>query len=208
MSAAPDFAASLREEDVDPDPFEQFVRWFQQAADAGVRAPEAAALATVSAEGAPSVRMLLVKAAGVDGFMFYSNYESRKGQELAVNPRAALLFYWDPLGRQVRVEGPVERLSEEESATYIHSRPRLSQLSALASPQSRVISNRRELEQRVERVAARYGDAGLPLPDAWGGYRLHAERIEFWQHREDRLHDRLLYTRAAAGDWKLERLAP
>jgi len=208
MSAAPDFAASLREEDVDPDPFEQFVRWFQQAADAGVRAPEAAALATVSAEGAPSVRMVLVKAAGVDGFMFYSNYESRKGQELAVNPRAALLFYWDPLGRQVRVEGPVERLSEEESATYIHSRPRLSQLSALASPQSRVISNRRELEQRVERVAARYGDAGLPLPDAWGGYRLHAERIEFWQHREDRLHDRLLYTRAAAGDWKLERLAP
>ena len=208
MSAAPDFAASLREEDVDPDPFEQFVRWFQQAADAGVRAPEAAALATVSAEGAPSVRMLLVKAAGVDGFMFYSNYESRKGQELAVNPRAALLFYWDPLGRQVRVEGPVERLSEEESATYIHSRPRLSQLSALASPQSRVISNRRELEQRVERVAARYGDAGLPLPDAWGGYRLHAERIEFWQHREDRLHDRLLYTRAAAGAWKLERLAP
>src|SRR5207302_2807768 len=121
-----------------------FVRWCQQAADAGVRAPEAAVLATVSAEGAPSVRMVLVKAAGVDGFMFYSNYESRKGQELAVNPRAALLFYWDPLGRQVRVEGPVERLSEEESATYIHSRPRLSQLSALASPQSRVISNRRE----------------------------------------------------------------
>jgi pyridoxamine 5'-phosphate oxidase len=208
MSSAPEFAAPLSEEDVDPDPFEQFAVWFQRAAQAGVRAPEAAALATASNDAAPSVRMVLVKATGIGGFVFYSNYESRKGQELAANARAALMFYWDPLGRQVRVEGPVERLSPEDSAVYIRSRPRLSQLSALASPQSRVIPNRHELEQRVARLAARYGDAELPLPDTWGGYRLYAERIEFWQHREDRLHDRLLYTRAGAGGWTLERLAP
>jgi pyridoxamine 5'-phosphate oxidase len=208
MSSAPEFAAPLREDDVDPDPFEQFARWFRQAGDAGVRAPEAAALATASADAVPSVRMVLVKATGPGGFVFYSNYGSRKGQELAANPRAALLFHWDPLGRQVRVEGPVERLSAQESAVYVRTRPRLSQLSALASPQSAVISSREELEQRVAGLAARYGDEVLPLPDTWGGYRLNPERIEFWQHREDRLHDRLLYTRRGPGDWRLERLAP
>jgi pyridoxamine 5'-phosphate oxidase len=208
MSSDADFAAPLREEDVDPDPFEQFAKWFKQAGDAGVRAPEAAALATASADGAPSVRMVLVKASGTDGVVFYSNYESRKGQELAANPRAALLFHWDPLGRQVRAEGPVERLTPEESAIYIRTRPRASQLGALASPQSQVISSRDELKQRVARLANQYGDGDLPLPETWGGFRLRPNSIEFWQHREDRLHDRLLYTHEDDGGWRLQRLAP
>jgi pyridoxamine 5'-phosphate oxidase len=151
--------------------------------------------------------MVLVKATGSDGFVFYSNYDSRKGHELAANPRAALLFHWDALGRQVRVEGRVDRLAPEASTEYIRTRPRASQLSALASPQSEVISSRQELEERVRRLAADYGAGDVPLPETWGGYRLDAESIEFWQHREDRLHDRLLYTRVGTG-WKLERLAP
>jgi pyridoxamine 5'-phosphate oxidase len=208
MSAAPDFAAPLREEDVDPDPIEQFGEWFRQAGEAGVRAPEAAALATASVDGSPSVRMVLVKSSGTDGFVFYSNYESRKGRDLAANPRAALLFHWDALGRQLRAEGPVERLTSEESATYIRTRPRASQLSALASPQSHVVPSRDELEQRVARLATQYGDDELPLPETWGGFRLRPDSIEFWQHRDDRLHDRLLYTRDDDAGWGLRRLAP
>ena len=207
MSSVPDFAAPLREEDVDPDPFEQFAKWFERARDAGVRAPEAAALATASADGAPSVRIVLVKGSSTDGFVFYSNYESRKGRELAANPRAALLFHWDPMGRQVRAEGPVERLAPEESARYIRTRPRSSQLSALASPQSQVIASREELERRVARLARQFGDGDLPLPEAWGGFRLRPARIEFWQHREDRLHDRFRY-RPQGDGWTIERLAP
>ncbi len=206
--AAPEFAQPLREEDVDPDPFRQFEAWFDQAAAAGVRAPEAAALATASPDGAPSVRMVLVKGAGPDGFVFYSNYESRKGSELDANPLGAMLFYWDPVGRQVRAEGRVSRVSPAESAAYVHGRPRASQLSALASPQSAVIESRRELEERVRRLAARYEEAELPLPKEWGGFRLVPETLEFWQHREDRLHDRLRYTRRDDGAWLLERLAP
>src|SRR5437588_2864362 len=181
MSSGPDFAKPLSEEDVAPDPFAQFSEWFQRASDADIRAPEAAALATATPDGRPSVRMVLVKATGIDGFMFYSNYESRKGRELALNPRAALLFHWDALGRQVRVEGTVARLTPEESAAYIRTRPRASQLSALASPQSRAVSSRHELEQRVARLAEQHGEGVLPPPDTWGGYRLQAERIEFWQ---------------------------
>ena len=208
MAAVPNFAQPLREEDVDPDPFRQFAIWFDEAAGAGVRAPEAAALATASDDGAPSVRMVLVKRTDADGFVFYSNYESRKGTDLTENPRAALLVHWDELGRQVRIEGSVDRLSAEESAAYIRTRPRGSQLSALASPQSRVIASREELEQRVGELAARYENAELPLPDWWGGCRLSPRSIELWQHREDRLHDRLRYTRVDGQGWTLERLAP
>jgi pyridoxamine 5'-phosphate oxidase len=156
----------------------------------------------------PSVRIVLVKAADADGFVFYSSYASRKGTELAVNPRAAMLFHWDPLGRQVRVEGPVRRTSAAESAAYVRTRPRSSQLSALASPQSAVVESRQQLEEWVAELAARYGEAELPMPDSWGGFRLVPQTFEFWQHREDRLHDRLRYRRGTDGTWQLERLAP
>src|SRR5947209_4118318 len=187
-----DFATPRREQDADPDPVRQFDRWFEEAARSGARAPEAAALATASsADGSPSVRMVLVKQTGEAGFVFFTNYGSRKGSELAANPRAALLFHWDVLGRQVRIEGPVERLSAEDSAAYVRSRPRASQLSALASPQSRVLAGREELERRVAELEARHPEGELPMPESWGGFRLVAESFEFWQHREDRLHDRL-----------------
>jgi pyridoxamine 5'-phosphate oxidase len=207
VSDAPAFARPLHEEEVDGDPFVQFAAWFDEAR-ASSRVPEAAALATATPDGAPSQRMLLVKQAGSDGFVFYSNFESRKGAELSANPRAALLFHWDALGRQVRIEGAVERLGAEESAEYIRRRPRGSQLSALASPQSRTIASRERLEQWVAELAGRYAGAELPLPESWGGFRLRADRFEFWQHREDRLHDRLLYTPVASGGWQIERLAP
>jgi pyridoxamine 5'-phosphate oxidase len=198
----------LREQDVDGDPLRQFESWFAQAASAGVRAPEAAAVATASPDGAPSVRMVLVKRVDESGFVFYSNYESRKGLELAANPRAALLFHWALVGRQVRIEGRVERTSPGESAGYVRSRQRGSQLSALASPQSRTVESREVLEQRVADLAARHDGIDLPLPDAWGGYRVTPESFEFWQHRADRLHDRLRYARAEGGHWSLQRLAP
>ncbi len=203
-----DFAQPLREEDVDPDPIRQFHAWFQAAADVGVRMPEAAAVATAANDGTPSVRMVLVKQANDDGFVFYTNYESRKARELAVNPSAALLFYWDPLGRQVRIEGAVERTTAEESAAYVRTRARGSQLSALSSPQSRPIANRAELEERVAELSERYADRDLPLPEAWGGFRLTPETFEFWQNRNDRLHDRLIYRRRPESGWVIERLAP
>lgn len=204
----PDFVQPLREQDVDGDPLRQFESWFAQAERAGVRAPEAAAVATASADGAPSVRMVLIKGVDESGFVFYSNYESRKGLELAANPRAALLFHWALLGRQVRIEGSVERISPGESAGYVRSRGRGSQLSALASPQSRPIESRDLLEHRVAELAARYEGSDLPLPEAWGGFRLIPRSFEFWQQRDDRLHDRLRYTLTTDGRWQLERLAP
>jgi pyridoxamine 5'-phosphate oxidase len=200
--------APLREEDLDPDPVRQFAVWFEDATEAGVAAPEAAALATAAPDGAPSVRMVLVKRYDERGFVFYTGYESRKGRELTANPRAALLFHWSPLGRQVRIEGGVERASAAETAAYVRTRPRASQLSALASPQSRVIESREVLERRVAELAARYEGADPPLPEAWGGLRLVPESFEFWQNREDRLHDRLRYTPAGDGRWRVERLAP
>jgi pyridoxamine 5'-phosphate oxidase len=205
----PEFARVLSEGDVDSDPFMQFSGWLAQAADAGVPAPEAAAVATATPDGAPSVRMVLVKQVDGDGFVFFSNYESRKGQELAANPRGALLFHWERLGRQVRVEGPVRRVGADETAQYVRTRGRGSRLSALASPQSRVIDSRADLERSAAELAARYEGAELPLPDNWGGFRLVPERFEFWQQRDDRLHDRLLYTLGPAVDgWRLQRLAP
>ena len=203
-----DFAQPLREEDADPDPVAQFHVWFAAAAKAGLRMPDAAAVATASNDGAPSLRMVLVKQVDERGFVFYTNYESRKARELAANPFAALLFYWDPLGRQVRIEGPVQRTTAEESAAYIRSRARGSQLSALSSPQSRPIESRAALEARVAELTDRYADAELPLPEAWGGFRLTPQTFEFWQNRDDRLHDRLLYRRRPEGGWAIERLAP
>ena len=157
----------LREEDVDGDPVRQFAAWFAAAQSAGVSQPEAAALATATVDGAPSVRMVLVKQADDDGFVFFTNYESRKGGELAANPRAALLFHWEPFGRQVRIEGPVQRTTREQSEAYAHSRGRGSQLSALASPQSRTIESRELLERRVSELAERHADGDIPLPDTW-----------------------------------------
>jgi pyridoxamine 5'-phosphate oxidase len=204
----PDFAHPLREQDVDPDPQRQFAAWFADAARAGVREPEAMAVATSSPAGAPSVRMVLLKTYDARGFVFYTNYESRKGLELAENPRAALLFYWDPLGRQVRIEGGVQRTSPEESAAYIGSRARGSQLSALSSPQSSSVAGRDALEERVAEVTKRYEGGELPIPDWWGGFRVEPDSYEFWQHREDRLHDRLRYTPAGGDTWGIVRLAP
>jgi pyridoxamine 5'-phosphate oxidase len=190
---------------LDPDPLRQFEAWFDEAAATGMRAPEAVALATATPNGAPSVRMVLMKGFDERGFTFFSNYESRKGQELAVNPRAALLFHWDALGRQVRIEGPVGQLDPAESAEYILSRPRASQISALISPQSRPVESREWLEARVAEYERH---DRVPLPDNWGGYRLAPQSYEFWQHRDDRLHDRVAYLPDESGAWRTQRLAP
>jgi pyridoxamine 5'-phosphate oxidase len=197
----------LRRADVDPDPLTQFRRWYRDAKDAGVRAPEAMALATSTREGAPSVRMVLLKAADEHGFSFYTGYVSRKAAELDSNPQAALLFYWDPLGRQVRIEGTVERVPEEESDAYFATRPRGAQLAATASRQSSVLQNRKELDERVVALDRHNARREVPRPEHWGGYRLVPDTYEFWQHRDDRLHDRLRYRRDVGG-WTIERLSP
>jgi pyridoxamine 5'-phosphate oxidase len=193
----------LRSSDLHADPLEQFRRWFAEAEGAGIRAPNAMALAT----GGPSVRMVLLKEADERGFVFFTGYVSRKAAELDANPRAALLFFWDPLGRQVRVEGDVERVSDAESAAYFATRPRGAQLAALASQQSSVLSGREELDARVAELEREHDGREVPLPDHWGGFRVVPDSYEFWQHRDDRLHDRLRYRRD--GDaWVVERLSP
>ena len=165
------------------------------------------ALATATPDGAPSVRMVLLKGRGPDGFTFYTGYESRKGGELDANPRAALLFYWDPLGRQVRIEGKVGRVSPEETARYFGSRPRASRIAALASRQSTVLADRAELDARVAELERELEGRDVPVPPAWGGFRLAPATYEFWQHRENRLHDRFRYSRDGDG-WTIERLSP
>jgi len=197
----------LAEADVDADPVVQFGRWFEQAEQGGLLEPHAMTLATATPDGRPSARMVLLRDFDERGFCFYTNYQSRKGDELAANPRAALVFWWDKLERQVRIEGRVERTSRAESEAYFSSRPPGSQLSAAASPQSRVIDGRATLERRVTELATGQRDGQVPLPEFWGGYRLAHEVVEFWQGRPNRLHDRLRYRRAGSG-WKLERLAP
>jgi pyridoxamine 5'-phosphate oxidase len=198
---------ALDEADVDADPVVQFGRWFEQAEQAGLLEPTAMTLATATPDGRPSARMVLLRGFDERGFCFYTNHESRKGVELAANPRAALVFWWGELERQVRIEGPVAPTSRAESEAYFHSRPPGSQLSAAASPQSRVIQDRAVLERRVAELAADSAHGQVPLPDFWGGYRLTHEVVEFWQGRPNRLHDRLRYRRAGDG-WKIERLAP
>jgi pyridoxamine 5'-phosphate oxidase len=198
----------LDESDLAPDPFQQFSRWFQQAIESGALEPNAMTLATATRNGAPSARMVLLKEVDERGFVFYTNYDSQKGRELAENPRAALVFYWANLSRQVRVVGEVARVTRKESLAYFRQRPLGAQLGALASRQSQVIPNREVLEQRVAELAAQYPEGDVPLPDDWGGYRLAPRAIEFWQGRPDRLHDRLRYTRAPDGRWVIERLSP
>jgi pyridoxamine 5'-phosphate oxidase len=198
----------LSEHDLDPDPLTQFQRWFAAAADAGVAEPEAVALATASPDGRPSARMVLARGIDERGFAFYTNYGSRKGGDLEANPRAALLFHWPALGRQVRVEGPVERLPREESERYARNRSRDSQVSALASPQSRPVPSREWLEERVGELQREHEGRDLPVRDDWGGYRLIPDAWEFWQHRPNRLHDRFRYLPDAAGGWRIERLGP
>jgi pyridoxamine 5'-phosphate oxidase len=198
----------LREQDLDPDPLSLFARWFDEALGAGAYEPDAVALATATPEGEPSVRMVLSKGFDARGFAFFTNYASRKGLELEANPRAALLFHWPELGRQVRIEGAVERVPRAESETYAHSRSRPSQLSALASPQSRPVPSREWLERRVDELDREHGGRALPVSDGWGGYRLTPRAWEFWQHRPNRLHDRFRYLPADGGGWRVERLAP
>ena len=196
----------LRRADLDLDPLRQFAAWYSQAADA-VDAPEAVVLATATPSGGPSARMVLLKGFDQRGFVFYTNYFSRKGQEIAQNPRAAMLFHWSPLGRQVRVEGAVHRIDAAESDAYFKTRPPGSRLSAAASPQSRPVASREVLETAVADLESRYPDGAVPRPEEWGGLRLVPARFEFWQHGEDRLHDRFTYRRDGQA-WAVERLGP
>ena len=201
-------AADLEEGNVDANPIRQFQRWFDEAVGRGLPMADAMTLSTATADGKPSARMVLLKGIDDSGFVFYTNYRSRKAQELEANPFAALVFYWEPLERQVRVEGKVARISAAESDRYFQTRPRESQLGAIASPQSEVISSREVLEQEFRQLEEKYGDRTIDRPTHWGGYRLQPERIEFWKGRPGRLHDRLLYELQGDGSWKRSRLAP
>lgn len=190
------------------DPWPLWERWIAEAVESGIREPNALIVATANATGQPSTRMVLLKGADRAGFVFYSNYESRKAAELAANPRASLLFPWHELERQVIVEGSVEKVSAEESTAYFHSRPLGSQVGAWASAQSTVLSGREELEHRVAARMAEFQGKVVPLPPFWGGYRVVPTAIEFWQGRPSRLHDRLRYTRQPGGNWRRDRLSP
>jgi len=201
-----DTDAPLNEEDIDPDPIVEFRRWFRLAGDAGEPQPNAMALATVTAEGRPTVRMVLLYRVDERGFVFFTNYESDKGRDLEAHPRAAAVLYWPRLHRQVRIQGPVTLTSREESEEYWSQRPYGNRISASASAQSRPITSRVVLEAEVARLEAAHPD-GPPLPDFWGGYRILPEAVELWQGRINRLHDRLRYRREGAA-WRIERLAP
>ncbi len=200
---------SLDIQDVAHSPFQQFGQWFKEAMNSEVLEPNAMTLATVSANGRPSARIVLLKGFDENGFVFYTNYESRKGDEMANNPHAALLFCWLDLERQIRIEGSVAKITQQESEQYFHSRPKGSQIGAWASPQSQIIDNRAVLEEKEAALAQQYRDADqLPLPPHWGGYVVRPDYFEFWQGRESRLHDRIVYVQDNHGQWKLERLAP
>ncbi len=200
--------AGLSETEVDADPIRQFEAWFAQARAANLPEPNAMTLATATPDGQPAARIVLLKAFDASGFTFFTNYDSRKGRELTANPRAALLFFWAELQRQVRVEGPVERVSEAESEAYFRSRPLGSRLGAWASRQSEILTDRDVLETRVREVAQRFPEGEVPCPPFWGGFRVRPLAIEFWQGRPDRLHDRLRYRRIQPDGWHLERLSP
>ena len=202
-------AGELDERSVDPDPLVQVQRWIDEARQGGVRDWDALVVATADASGAPSARVVLLRGVDERGFCFYSNYESRKGRELAENPRAALVLHWREQGRQVRITGSASRLTAAESVDYWDRRPRASRLSAWASRQSEPVDGRVALEAAVEEVRARFGDDGaVELPPFWGGYRVVPDELELWQHREDRLHDRIEYRRGSDGAWAISRLQP
>jgi len=198
----------LREADMAVEPIAQFRAWWEQVLAANLLQPEAMTLATATPGGEPSARVVLLRGFDERGFVFFTNYNSRKGRELAANPRAALVLYWAELDRQVRIEGHVEQVSAEESDVYFQGRPRGSQLGAWASPQSEVVSGRDVLERRMGDWMARHGAGIVPRPSHWGGYRVKPNAVEFWQGQPNRLHDRLRYRRLESGTWTLERLAP
>ena len=200
--------AGLLEKDLAKNPFRQFEKWFQEAEAAKITEPNAMSLATTGRDGRPAARTVLLKGADGRGFVFYTNYESRKGRELDANARATLLFPWVAMERQIIVEGPVVRVTREESEAYFHSRPRQSQLAAWASPQSTAVAGRAVIEESYRVVEKKYEGRTVPLPPNWGGFRLAPETVEFWQGRRSRLHDRLRYRRETGGDWVVERLAP
>jgi len=201
-------ADSIDEKTVDRDPLKLFQRWLHDAKAVGIQLAEAMTLATATPDGKPSARLVLLKQADEQGFVFYTNYQSMKARELDANPQAALVFYWPQLERQVRVEGKVERVSAAESDAYFKTRPRESQIGALASPQSEVIASREALQAKADELEEFYEGREVERPAHWGGYRLHAERIEFWKGRPGRLHDRINYERQADGSWTINRLAP
>ena len=199
---------ALTKAEVDPDPIRQFQRWLDEAIKAELPEPNALTLATADRTGRPFARVVLLKNCDVDGFVFYTNYRSDKGQQLAENPHAALVFLWLELERQVRIEGIVNKVSPSESEAYFRTRPHESRLGALASRQSQVVANRQILEERYQQLAAQYSDDNIPMPNQWGGYRVKPEMLEFWQGRHGRMHDRLRYRLRKEGGWLLERLEP
>jgi pyridoxamine 5'-phosphate oxidase len=201
-------ARGLSRSELDPDPVRQFEQWYQAAIATGISEPNAMSLCTVDEQGQPFVRTVLMKLYDHRGFVFFTNFESRKAQQIAINPRVAVLFPWVALARQVHITGHAERISSAESFAYFTTRPRGSQIGAWSSPQSRVITSRSLLESKVAEIKQRFANGEIPLPDFWGGYRIVPQAIEVWQGRESRLHDRFIYTRQASGVWRIERLAP
>lgn len=197
----------LSENNIDKNPFNQFSIWYNLALESNFIHPDAMTLATSSIQGKPSARIVLLKEFDENGFVFYTNFRSRKGKELIENPFASLVFYWDKIDKQIRIEGAVKKVSLKESGEYFHSRPRGSQLGALASTQSSVLANREEIERAYQELEKKYEGKEIPLPDNWGGFILIPDCFEFWQSRENRLHDRIRYSRTSSG-WKIERLAP
>jgi pyridoxamine 5'-phosphate oxidase len=200
--------AGLAEKDLAKDPFRQFEKWFQEAEAAKIPEPNAMTLATATREGRPSARTVLLKGLDGRGFVFYSNYESRKGREIAANPQVTLVFPWIAIERQVIIEGTLTKVAREESEAYFYSRPRASQLGAWVSQQSSIITGRAVLEEAMKALEKKYAGLEVPAPPNWGGWRVAPETVEFWQGRRSRLHDRLRYRRGKDGEWTVERLAP